>query len=323
MKRRSIQAARLLAALLAVCAGAAAQDYPTKPIRLVVPFPPGGANDIIGRIVALRLSERLGQQVVVDNRGGANAIIGTEIVARANPDGYTILIVPAGHSINPSVQARLPYDSVKDFSAIGLIGSGAYVLVANNAVPARTAGELVTWLKARPGQVNFASSGVGNLTHLAAELFQSMTGTRMTHVVYKGGGPAVTDVMSGQVSLFFATVAGSAQFIRSGKLRAIGATTARRAAALPDVPTLGETGVPGYEVDGWYGLLAPRAMPAPVIGRLSRELSAVLAPDDMRERLMAVGVEARPSTPQEFVALIQRDIGKWVKLVKQTGLRLD
>jgi len=311
------------AATLVAAAPAIGQDYPSRPVRLVVPFPPGGANDIVGRMVGLRLAERLGQQVVVDNRGGANAIIGTEIVARASPDGYTLLIVPAGHSINPHVQKKLPYDSLNDFSAIGLIGSGAYVLVANNGLPARTTTELVTLLKGRPGQVNYASSGVGNLTHLAAELFQSSTGTKMNHVVYKGGGPALTDVMGGQVSLFFATVASSAPFIRSGKVRALGSTTARRSAALPDVPTLAEAGVPGYEVDGWYGLLSPRGMAPAVVARLNRELNAVLATDALKERLLAAGVEAQPGTPQEFVDRIRRDIGKWATVVRQAGLKIE
>jgi len=301
----------------------AAQTYPVRPVRLVVPFPPGGANDVVGRMIAIRLAERLGQQIVVDNRGGANAIIGTEVVARAAPDGYTILIVPAGHSITPSVQSKMPYDSVKDFAAIGLIGNGAYVLVAHSSVPARNAGELVSWLKGRAGQVNFASSGVGNLTHLAAELFRATTGVQMTHVAYKGGGPALTDLMSGQVSLFFATIAASVQFIKAGRIRALGVTTARRAQALPDLPTIAESGVPGYEVDGWYGLLAPRATPPAVVARLNRELGVVLAADEMRDRLIAAGVEARPSAPQEFSALIERDIRKWAKLVREAGIKIE
>jgi len=268
-----------------------------------------------------RMAERLGQQVVIDNRGGANAIIGTELAARATPDGYTMLIVPAGHAINPSVQKKLPFDSIRDFASIGLIGSGAYVLIVHPGVPARGITELIAWAKTRRGQVNFASSGVGNLTHLAAELFKAAAGVEMTHVVYKGGGPALVDVMAGQVALFFATVASSGQQIRAGKVRALAVTTGRRSQAMPELPTIAEAGVPGYEVDGWYGLLAPRGTPQVAIARLNRELVAVVSETDMRERLLANGVEANPGAPEAFIALIERDIAKWDRVVKQAGLK--
>lgn len=309
-------------ATLVAIGSAGAQTYPAKPIRMVVPFPPAGAVDIIGRIVALPLSERLKQQVVIDNRGGANAIIGTEIVSHASPDGYTVLIVPAGHAINPSAHKKLPFDTVRDFTPIGLIGHGAYLLVCNSAVPAKNVRELITWLKSQPGKVPFAASGVGNATHLAAELFASMAETPILPVFYKGGGPALNDLLGGQVQLFFATVASSVGHLRSGKIRAIAVSTLKRAAALPDIPTVAESGLPGYEVDGWYGLLAPARTPQAIVERLNRELSDALNDHDLRDRLLAAGVDARASTPQELGEIIARDIDKWAKLIRSSGMRL-
>jgi len=310
-----------LGALLGA-AGANALDYPARPIRLVVPFTPAGAVDILSRIVAPPLSERLKQQVVIDNRGGANGIIGTEIVTRAAPDGYTLLMVPAGHAINPSALKKLPFDTVRDLSPVGLIGHGAYLLVCHPQVPAKNVGELVGWLKAQPGKVPFAASGAGNATHLAAELFASLAGTPVLAVFYKGGGPALNDVLGGQVPLFFATVASSVGYVRAGRLRGLAVTTARRAAALPEVPTVSESGLPGYEVDGWYGMLAPARTPQPIVERLNRELSAVVDTPDMRDRLTAVGVDARASSPEELGKIIRSDIDKWAALIRRTGLRL-
>jgi tripartite-type tricarboxylate transporter receptor subunit TctC len=316
-----------LAIGLAIAGEAVAQStattYPVKPVRLIVPFPPGGAVDVIGRIVTSRLPERLGQQVVVDNRGGANAIIGTDLAAKAAPDGHTILIVPAGHSITPSVMRKLPYDTLKDFAAIGLIGNGAYVLVVNPGVAAKTVGEFIALAKARPGQLNYAYTGHGNATHLAGELFKVLAGIDMVGIVYKGGGPALIDVIGGQVPAFFSGVASGAAQIKAGKLRALGVTTAQRSAALPDVPSIAEAGVAGYEVDGWYGLLAPKATPAAVIRRLNTELAAVLSMDEIRERLLAAGVDARASSPAEFHARIARDIIRWSEIVKTARIAVE
>jgi tripartite-type tricarboxylate transporter receptor subunit TctC len=313
----------ILGLLLAADAVHAQQNYPARPVRLIVPFPPGGAVDVIGRIVAPRLSERLGQQVVVDNRGGANAIIGTEITARAAPDGYTILIVPAGHAITPSVARKLPYDSIKDFASIGLIGNGAYVLVVNPALPAKTVSEFVALAKTRPGQLNYASTGHGNATHLAAELFKVLAGIDMVGVNYKGGGPALTDLIGGQISAFFSGVASGSAQIKAGKVRALGVTTARRTTALPDVPTIAEAGVPGYEFDGWYGLLAPAATPPDVIARLNRDLAALVSSAEMKERLLAAGVDARASSPAEFHDRIARDITRWSEVVKKARIAVE
>ena len=315
-----------VAATLAAAAtltDANAQWSPNKPVRLIVPFPPGGAVDVIGRIVASRLPERLGQQVVVDNRGGANAIIGTEITAKAAPDGHTLLIVPAGHAITPSVTRKLPYDTLKDFAAIGLIGNGAYVLVVNPELPAKTVSEFVALAKARPGQLNYASTGHGNATHLAGELFKVLAGIDMVGVNYKGGGPALTEVIGGQIAAFFSGVASGSAQIKAGRVRALGVTTARRSAALPDVPTIAEAGVPGYEVDGWYGLLAPKATPAVVIRRLNAELAALVSTAEMKERLLAAGIDARASSPAEFHDRIAHDITRWSEVVKKARIAVE
>jgi tripartite-type tricarboxylate transporter receptor subunit TctC len=311
------------AAVLIAQAPAPSTWSPNRPVRLIVPFPPGGAVDVIGRIVASRLSERLGQQVVVDNRGGANAIIGTDLAAKAAPDGHTILIEPAGHAMTPSVMRKLPYDTLADLAAIGLIGNGAYVLVVNPALPAKSVAEFIAYAKTRPGQINYAYTGYGNATHLAGELFKVLTGTDMVGIVYKGGGPALTDLLGGQIPVFFPGVASSAAHIKAGKLRALGVTTTRRAGALPDVPTIAEAGVPGFEVDGWYGLLAPRATPAAAIQRFNSELAALLALPDMQERLLAAGIDARASTPAEFHDRIARDITRWAEVVKKARIAIE
>ena len=309
--------------LAATVTDADAQWSPSRPVRLIVPFPPGGAVDVIGRIVASRLPERLGQQVVVDNRGGANAIIGTDLAAKAPPDGHTLLIVPAGHAITPSVMRKLPYDTLHDFAAIGLIGNGAYVLVVNPAVPAKTVGEFIALAKARPGQINYAYTGYGNATHLSGELLKVLAGFDMTGIVYKGGGPALIDVLGGQIQAFFAGVATGGAHIKAGKIRALGVTTTRRTAALPDVPTIAEAGVPGFEVDGWYGLLAPKATPAAVIRRFNAELGVLLATAEIKERLLAAGIDASASSPAEFHARIARDIARWPEIVKKARIAVE
>jgi tripartite-type tricarboxylate transporter receptor subunit TctC len=290
---------------------------------MIVPFPPGGAVDAVARIVTVGLPERLGQQVVIDNRGGANAIIGTELAARAAPDGHTILMVPAGHAITPSVTRKLPYDSLKDFTSIGLVGNGAYALMVHPSLPARNVKEFVALAKAKPGQFNYASTGHGNATHLAAELFKVLTGIEMVGIYYKGGGPALTDLMGGHITCFFSGVSSGGAQVKAGKLRALGVTTARRTAALPDVPTIAEAGVPGYEVDGWYGLLAPAATPPAAIERLNREVVAAVSTTEMKERLLTAGIDARPSTPAEFQERIARDMARWAEVVKKAKIPVE
>ncbi len=299
---------------------AATANYPTRPVRLIVPFPPGGTVAVVARVVSPPLSERLGQPIVIDNRGGANAIIGTDLAAKAAPDGYTLLIVPAGHAITPNVTPKLPYDTVKDLVAIGLIGNGVYVLVINPNVPAKSVKDFIAYLTSRPGQVNYASTGYGNATHLAGELFNVLAGTNMVNVIYKGGGPALTDVISGQVSAIFAGIASSGGHIKSGKLRALGVTTKRRAPALPDVPTIAESGLPEFEVNGWYGVLGSAKIPSAIVNRVNAEINAVVATEDAKQRLLAVGLEARGSTPAEFHKMIVDDIARWANVVKRAKI---
>jgi tripartite-type tricarboxylate transporter receptor subunit TctC len=314
----------LLALSLALLSTATtAQWSPTRPVRLIVPFPPGGAVDTIARIFSSRYSERLGQTVVVDNRGGANAIIGSEIVARAAPDGHTLLIVPAGHAITPSVSKKLPYDTLKDFAAVGLVGNSAYVLVINPRLPAKSIGEYIALAKSRPGQLNYALTGHGNATHLAGELFNVLAGVNIVGINYKGGGPALTDVISGQVQAFFSGVSSGHAHIKGGRIRALGVTTTTRSSGLPEVPTIAEAGVPGYEVDAWYGVLAPAGTPPAIIARLYGDLAATVAGADMRERLQTVGIDARTTTPAEFHQRIVRDIQRWADVVKRARITAD
>jgi tripartite-type tricarboxylate transporter receptor subunit TctC len=307
--------------LSAVFGGAqAAQWTPSRPVRLLVPFPPSGTVDVVARIISPAIAERLGQPVIVDNRGGANAIIGTDIVAKAPADGQTLLIVPSGHAITPTVTRKLPYDTLKDLVAVAFVGNGAYVLVINPNVPAKTVSEFVAFIKARPGKVNYASTGHGNATHLAGELFNVLTGTDMQNIVYKGGGPALTDLIGGQIAASFLGVASTAGHIKSGKLRALGVTTARRAAALPDLPTIAEAGIAGFEVDGWYGVLGPAKLPDAVIQRFNAEVSAIIAVPEVKDRLLAAGIQARAATPREFHELIVRDIARWASVVKKARI---
>jgi tripartite-type tricarboxylate transporter receptor subunit TctC len=298
----------------------AAVPFPSRPVRLVVPYPPGGANDAVARLLAPRMTEQLGQNVVVDNRGGGNTIIGSELVAKAVPDGHTILIIAAGHAINPSLYAKLPYDTARDFAPIALVGDGAYVLVVNPSLGVSSTTELIAAAKAKPGAVVYASSSTGNLTHLAAEVFNSMAGTRMLHVPYKGGGPAMVDLLGGRVSVFFSTVAVARPHLQSGKIRALGVTTARRSAALPSVPTIAETGLPGYEVSGWYGFVGPAAMPEATVAKLHGIVQDVTRQNDIKEKLLGVGVDVVESTTAQFGQRITSEITKWQKIVKPLGI---
>jgi tripartite-type tricarboxylate transporter receptor subunit TctC len=314
--------ARVLLIALAIFATVPvyAQPFPLRPVRLVVPYPPGGANDIIARLLAPGMGEQLGQNVVVDNRGGGNTLIGSEIVAKSAPNGYTILIVAAGHAINPSLYPRLPYDTARDFAPIALIGDGAYVLVAHPSLGIASSAELIALAKSKPGQIAYASSSIGNLTHLAAELFNSLAGIKMLHVPYKGGNPAMTDLLGGRVSVFFSTVAVARPHLQSGKIKGLGVTTARRSLALPNVPTIAESGLPGYEVSGWYGLVAPAATPKAVIARLNSVARGALQRTEIGEKLLGVGVEAVDATAGQFGEKIKLELAKWDKIVKPLGI---
>ncbi len=311
-----------MAAVAAVtCFAQSATAYPTRPVRLVVPFAPGGTNDAIARIIAEKLAVRLAQQVVVDNRGGANMVVGSEIVARANADGHTILIVGAGYAVNPSLRKKLPYDSLRDFAPIGLVATGPYVMVVHPSVPAKTVGEFISWAKARPGQVNYASTGTGSPPHLAAELFMTMAAIDMQHIPYKGGGAVLPDLLAGRVSLFFGSVSTLKPHVQAGRLRGIAVTTTKRSPAMPELPTFIESGVKGYEVTGWYGLLAPGKTSPAIVARLNRELQQVLNDADARKQLAQRGLESAPGSAADFSALIRSEIPKWEKVMGAAGVK--
>jgi len=315
--------ALLFIALFACLNGVWAQAYPVRPVRFIVPFPPAGANDIIARLLAVPLSEMLGQQFVVDNRGGANTIIGTDLTAKASPDGYTILIVPGSFAINISLYKKLPYDSVRDFAPVVMIGNGAYVIVVHPSLPVTSAAELIALARQKPGEISYGSSGIGNVTHLAAELFNMMAGTKMLNVPYKGGGPVMIDLLAGRVSVFFSTVSTAAAHIKAGKLRAIGATTAEPSAAFPDIPPVARTGLPGYEVSGWYGILAPAGTPKAAIDRLNMATRAALSKPELKGKLLGVGVETVDSTPEQFGRFLRTEIGKWGQVVKTLNISAE
>jgi tripartite-type tricarboxylate transporter receptor subunit TctC len=300
---------------------ASAQQFPSRPVRIVSIFPPGGGNDALCRIVAQKLAERLKQQVIVDNRAGANGIVGTEVAARAAPDGYTIALIPSGHAVNATLYKKLPYDSIRDFTAITLVATSPLVLAGHPSLPAKNVKELVALAKSRPGQLTYVSSGVGSSGHLGGALFDALTGTRMVHIPYKGMALAVTDLISGQVSLTFGTSLSVVPHVRTGRLRALATTGARRSTALPDLPTVAEAGVPGYEASLWYGFVGPARIPADIVQRLNAEIVAVLALPDVRERLTGQGVEAHSTTADDFTRLLASDVARWAKVVQKAGIQ--
>jgi tripartite-type tricarboxylate transporter receptor subunit TctC len=317
-------------ALIAACVlplMAAAQEYPGKPIRFVVPYPPGGASDVTARVLGQKMADAWGQQVVVDNRAGANGIIALEYVAKAAPDGYTILMANLGpNAINPGVYSKLPYDAVKSFAPVTLTTIVPQVIVANPYLPAKNVKELVALAKAKPGELTFGNGGNGSSNHLAMELFASMAGVKMSAIAYKGDVPAMTDAAAGQVMLALPTVLAAMPFLNSGKLKAVAVTTKKRVAALPNVPTVAESGVPGladYESVSWGGVMAPAGTPAPVVQKLNAEIVRILKLPDVRDRMTALGADIVGSTPQEFAAYLQDEIAKWGKVAKQAGVKLD
>jgi tripartite-type tricarboxylate transporter receptor subunit TctC len=311
---------------LTCCAGLAhaqttTQKFPTKPIRLIVPFPPGGSNDILGRFMGQKLSERLSQQVVIDNRGGADGIIGTEIAAKAPPDGHTLLIISSTYSMNPTT-FKLPYDPIKSFTPISLIGTGGNVIAVHPSVPVQNVKDLIALAKARPGQLRYASSGAGGFNHFGGEMFKSMAGVDMIHVPYKGGGPAMIDVMAGQVEVLFSTLIQALPHFRSGKLRALGVGSEKRSPLLPAVPTIAESGVTGYDCSIWWGFLGPAGLPADIQMRLHSEVVAVLRDPESAKRLASEAAEPAIATPDEFLKIIARDITKWSQVARQAGIKV-
>ena len=315
--RRMIAAATLFAA----CA-AQAQPYPTKPIRLINPFPPGGGASIIGRQIAQELSERLGQSVVFDNRGGAGGIIGMEIAANAPPDGYTLIMATASTVTIHPLLSKVPFDPVKDFAPVSHVSNVPLLLVVHPAAAAKTTKDLIAMLKTQPGKLNFASSGKGTISHLAGELFKSSTGVDMVHVPFRGGGPALVDVLGGQVQINFANILSSLPHAKGGRLRALAVTSAKRANAAPDIPAVAET-LPGYEVSQWNGLLAPARVPGAIIARLNTEIERILTLPEMKARLAADGAEPVGGSPARFAAFMRADVDKWARVIKQANVQID
>jgi tripartite-type tricarboxylate transporter receptor subunit TctC len=311
-----------LAALLHALAASAQANYPTRPIRWITPFPPGGSTTIIARLMGQKITESFGQQVVVDNRGGGNTIIGTEAMLRAAHDGYTVLQVTGTHVINPSL-LKTPYDAVRDFAPIGTLVSTETLMVVNPSVPAQNLQEFIALAKSRPGQLNFASSGTATTNHLTAELLSIMAGIKMQHIPHKGAGPATTDLMGGQVQMFMNNAVPLIPFVKAGKMRAIAISGKQRLKALPDVPTFAEAGLPGYEVRSWQGLLAPVRTPQPIIDKLSTEIARILNTAEMRDTLTTMGAEPFVSTPQEFAQLIKTDLVRYAKLIKAANIKLE
>ena len=311
----------LAAGLACLCLQPASAQpaWPARPIRFVVPATPGGAIDLAARVIGARLTESLGQPVVVENRPGAAGIAGTEVVAKAAPDGYTFALVASSHAINASLYAKLPYDTARDFAPVALTHVVPLVLAVNPAVPAKNVREFTAWLKANPGKASYASSGNGGAPHLSAELFKSMTGTTMVHVPYKGSTAAHPDLISGQVQAMFDTLVAIAPHIKSGKVRALGVSTAKRSAAMPDVPTLAEAGVAGYETSTWGGLVAPAGTPKEIVARLNAEVNRILRLPDVRERLALAGCEPGSGSAEDFARFIAAESAKWGAVIKASG----
>ncbi len=299
----------------------AGQTYPSRPVRLIVPFPPGGGTDIMARIVGEKLGETLGQPFVVDNRGGAASTLGSSIAAKAAGDGYTILLVTASYAISAGFYRSLPYHSVKDFEAVGLVASQPLVLVKHPAVQANSVTELIAFARANPDKLNYASGGEGGINHLAGELLKNMAGIRLVHVPYKGAGPALTALLGGEVQLFIATLGSALPYIRAGKLRAIAVASAQRSPTVPDLPTIADSGVPGYEATNWYGFLAPRGTPSGIIGLLNKRIVTVVESKEARDRLTAAGFELATSGPRQFAEYLKSEIGKWARTIKDAGMR--
>lgn len=297
--------------------------YPARPVRLVVPQTPGSSTDIIARLVAQRLGDRLRQSFIVDNRAGAGSLIGIEMVARAAPDGYTLLVVASSITIHPVLHDKLSFDPVRDFAPITQLASYPSILVLNPGVPAKSVTELITLARAKPGQLNVGSSGIGTGTHLSAELFRSMTGVQWTYIQFRGGAPALAALLGGEVQLSFATMPLVLPHARSGKLRALAVTSARRSQAAPDLPTIAESGVPGYDHGAWNAMFAPARTPRGIVQKLNQEVRGVLAIAEVRDRLVAEGAEPLSSTPEEFAAVIKAEMVKWARIVRQTGIKAE
>lgn len=298
-------------------------DYPSKFVRFIVPYAPGGSSDVLARTLAQKLGAALGQTFVIDNRPGAGSMLGTDIAAKAGPDGYTIILSDMPHTINPSIYAKVPYDPIKDFTPITTVGVSPMFLFVNPAVKAQTLKEFIALAKVQPGKISIASGGTGATTHLMAELLQTHAGLKLTHVPYKGAGPALTDVVAGQIPATFTSMATAAPFVQSGRLRILGVTSAKRLAAFPDVPTFDESGVPGMIVEHWWGVMAPAGVAKPIVDKLNAAIVGAVNASDVRERFTALAVEPRTNTPQQFRALLESDARRWAKVVRDAGIKIE
>ena len=310
--------------LLCPAASVAQSDYPNKPIRLIIGFPPGGSTDIVGRIVAMKLSERLGQPVIVDNRGGAGGTIGAELASKATPDGYTLTIgTTSTHAVAAGAYSKLPYDPIKNFAPVSLVAITPYLLVVNPQVQANSLADLVSLAKSQPGKLNYASAGNGSTTHLAMEMLKDAAKINLVHIPYKGNGPADIAILGGEVQSVFGSMPALLQNTKAGKLRALAVGTARRSPALPDVPTVAELGYPGFEAALWLGVLAPAGTPQPIIDRLNRELTSIAATPDFRSLMDKNGAEPISNTPEQFATMIRAEVERYTKVVKAVGVKLD
>ena len=301
---------------------AAAQSYPSKPVRLIVPFPPGGSNDVVGRMIAAQLSTRLDKPVIVENQGGAGGLIGTEMAARAQPDGYTLLLISVAYAFIPAIY-KLPYDPSTAFAPVAMLGSGPVVIAVTSKLPVGSLKELIALAKEKPGELNYATAGVGSFQHLASELFKQQAGVDIVHIPFKGGGPAMMDVIAGNTQITIGSLIQTLPQIKAGKLKALGVGSANRIPALPDLPTISEAGVPGYEVTNWWGIVVPAGTPRSVIDRLHNDLSVVVASPETKKRFEAEGSEPLSMSPDEFGRFIAAETVKWARVVKDAGIRAE
>jgi tripartite-type tricarboxylate transporter receptor subunit TctC len=320
---RIVLAALALIVLLGAPPAARADDWPSRPIRLIVPFPPSGSNDIVGRMIAAQLSERLGKQVVVDNRPGAGSTIGAAMAASAPADGYTLLLISAAFVFNPSLYKSLPYDPANAFTPVAMLGAGPVALLVYPKLGVNTLSELIALAKAKPGQLNYATAGVGSLQHLASELFKMQAGIDIVHVPYKGGAPAMMDVASGQAQMTISTLLQSLPLVRDGLLKPLAVSGLKRSAVTPDLPTMDESGLPGYDATNWWGVLAPAGTPEEILARLDREIAGILASPETQKRFSAEGAEAVRISRQEFGRFVAAETNKWARVVKQAGIQTE